>query len=135
MFQFLCINASENLLTRRLAVSTNFLFLQFFFLPFLLNNQLAYYRHYYLQASNQEFFRAVEFFWNQGTLVNIIYNTRKKGSARKKFLFFFPEKLKNYILNYKFKPQMATIRAFSFQVIDNSDFKLEYVKIFLRKFC
>ena len=49
-----------------------------------------------LQVRNQESFREREFSWNQGTSINITFNTRKKDPAWKKSLVFCLETLKNF---------------------------------------
>ena len=45
------------------------------------------------QARNQEFFRAGEFSWNYGTLINIHLQHEKERSHREKISVFFSWKL------------------------------------------
>ena len=62
---------------------------------------------------NQEFFRAEEFSWNLGTLINNNVQHEKEILPRnEKSPVFFLETLKNFILIDKFNPQMTKIRAF-----------------------
>ena len=46
-----------------------------------------------LQAHNQDFFRAVEFFWNQGISINIHLQHKKEKPRREKSSGFFTWKL------------------------------------------
>ena len=75
--------------------------------------QLSEYIGSTIQARNQDFFRAGEFSWNQGTLIsNDVQHEKKILSRRENSPISFLETLKNGILNEKFNPQMATTRAF-----------------------
>ena len=65
------------------------------------------------QARNQEFLRAGEFSWYQGTFIKIHLPYKKEKPCREKITNLFAWKLfKNCIFNEKFYPQMTTIRAF-----------------------
>ena len=65
------------------------------------------------QLRNQDLFRAGEFSWNQGTLINnYVQHEKEILPRREKSPISFLETLKNGILNEKFNPQMTTIRAF-----------------------
>ena len=46
-----------------------------------------------LQARNQEFFRAGEFSWNQGTFIKIHLQHKKEKHGREKITNFFAWKL------------------------------------------
>ena len=54
----------------------------------------------YVQVHIQEFFRAGEFSWNQGTLINNHEQTRKKSPAEKNQRLFLLETL-NQKLHFK----------------------------------
>ena len=58
----------------------------------------------YYRVRNQEFFRAGEFSWNYGTLINIHLQQNKEKLRREKSPIFCPEILKNCIVNEKFYP-------------------------------
>ena len=59
-----------------------------------------------IQARNQEFFRAAEFSWNQGTSINIhLQHEKLKAPQGKNLQFFCLETLKNFILKGKVYPQ------------------------------
>ena len=64
------------------------------------------------KARNHEFFRAREFSWNQGTLINNHLQDEKEKSRREKSSVFLLETPKNYTLNKKFNLQMTTVRVF-----------------------
>ena len=91
-----CLNVSisfykclQDLLIRQFSVSTNFHFLQLFLLStFFSTNQLAYYCYCYLSTHNPEFFRAVEFPWDQGTLFNISSTTQERKALQEKIRVF-----------------------------------------------
>ena len=58
----------------------------------------------YMQARNQEFFRAGDFSLNQDTSINIHLQHKKERPRREKICGFLAKKLKNFILNEKFYP-------------------------------
>ena len=60
----------------------------------------------------QDFFRAGEFFWNQGTSINNHLQHEKERTQGKISFFFLLETFKNCTLNDKFNPQMTAIGAF-----------------------
>lgn len=67
-----------------------------------------------VQERNHKFFRAGEFPWNKGTLVNLSSTTQERKAAQGKVSKVFPPKHSwNSNLNGKFSLYMATIRAFS----------------------
>ena len=77
--------------------------------------------HTMIQAGNQEFFRAGEFSWNQGTLVNIHPQHEKERPRKEKICGFSPGN-SNFILKEKFYPQMLTIRGLFFHLGQFSNF-------------
>ena len=66
----------------------------------------------YVQVHNLVCFRAAEFSWNQGALINSHLQNEKEKPTEKHLRIFLLETLRNCILNDKFNPQITTIRAF-----------------------
>ena len=69
----------------------------------------------HLHACNQEFFRAGELSWNQGTSIHL-QQEKQRAHREKNICFFILETLKNFILNEKCYPQMTKIWAFFLQI-------------------
>ena len=64
------------------------------------------------QTRNQEFLKAREVSWNQGTSINNHLQHEKERSQRQKSPLFLLQTFKNCTLNDTFNPQMTAIRAF-----------------------